>query len=59
MNSRLFALAKFQDYELGKILKSSDEELSKFIKGNNDKCNHRIAARLSYNICHAYKYLVD
>ena len=48
---------KFQDYELGNILEPNDEELSEFVKGNNDKYNHRIEARLSCNICHAYIYL--
>ena len=50
---------KFQYYELGKILKPSDEKISEFVKGNNDKYNPRIEARLSCNICHAYKYLED
>ena len=48
---------KFQDYELGNILKPSDEEVSEFVKENNDNYNHHIEARLSCNICHAYKYL--
>ena len=38
-------------------MKPSDEELSEFVKWNNNKYNHRIEARLSCNICHAYIYL--
>ena len=50
---------KFQDYELGKILKPSDEELSEVIKGNNDNNNYHVEAILSCNICHTYKHLDD
>ena len=47
----------YQDYELGKILKSSVNELFEFVKGNIESYHSRVEIRLPYNICHCYKWL--
>ena len=40
-------------------MKHSNDELAEYFDGNSESYNIRIENRLSYNICHFYKYRVN